>query len=95
MKISLSATSIIAAVFVTQAGAQQLYAEGEAAKELFESSDAEISTSHGGGIRLETKQISDDVSCDKVTNIEVSQEGEYTYENPFYDCDTKHGLFFS
>jgi len=109
MKTSLSAATIIATMFATQVCAQQLYAEGDAAKDLYEGSDAEISTSQGGGLRVQTKQVSDNVYCEEVTlinavrdtvyefntagEIVVIEEGEYLYENPSYECFITEGLF--
>lgn len=46
------------------------YAEGDSAKELFNNSNADMMTSHGGGIRAQTKQISENVECYRVSNIE-------------------------
>lgn len=86
MKISLFASSIIATVFATQVAAEQLYAEGDTAKELFENSDAEIKPIHGGGLRFEKKELGDGIVCERMTNIIQTDEGEFFYVNPDHKC---------
>ena len=63
------------------------YAQGLSAQELFNESTAEAETSHGGGIRVESKQVSEFVECYKVTDIERTEAGGFTYTNPYYACD--------